>query len=431
MRNPDITRHFGSRMERVNTAGGITLYAHKSILDSGTGFYPDVPWDSFAASTVERFLEHCYQGDYRVPKPVKLPLGAPTSWIVDGDGCAHRVSHTLTGHLPRCQFVNGRAVPQDNHHSCCFCVTIQDHDAAEGSDTEDDDDKDRYGSSGHPHGLDYFEVFLAHAELYILSQTQGRSSLTALCLGRLRETLEKAAKALVRPRFANNLSDLLFHVYNVYGYSNIKLIDDDQAHDLQNLVLSYGAMHIKETKEECILLMRYGGRVAEGLMEEVANRAISLQSVSKKEMEKIEREKNEREELEREEREREMKRREREREKEEREMEIVRERQMEMEMEKIEREKNEREEREREEREREELEREEREREMKRREREKEEMEMGRERQMEMEKPLAQAGKRARKKARKEAQRTEEEKKNQAWLEKSSGWLEENQGWFE
>ncbi|KAG0641292.1 hypothetical protein HOY80DRAFT_902604, partial [Tuber brumale] len=263
MRKPNITPYFRGEMEPINTADGLTLYVHKGVIDSRTGSFLDTPWDRFAASTVERFLEHCYQGDYRVPKPVELPLGTPTSWIVDGDGYAYGVFHTSAGHLPRCQFVKGRTVPQDDHHFCRICVTIQDHDAAEGSDTEDDDDKDCFGSSGHPHCLDYFVVFFAHAELYILSQTQGRSSLTALCLDRLREALDKAAKALVRPRFANNLSDLLFHVYNVYGYSNIKLIDGDQAHDLQNLVLSYAAMHIKEIKEECSLLMRYGGGVAE------------------------------------------------------------------------------------------------------------------------------------------------------------------------
>ncbi|KAG0641294.1 hypothetical protein HOY80DRAFT_1039560, partial [Tuber brumale] len=245
-------------MEPINTADGLTLYVHKGIIDSKTGLHPDIPWDSFAASTVERFLEHCYQGDYRVPKPVKLPLGAPTSQIVDDEGYTYGVFHTSAGHLPCSRFVKGRVVPQEVQHFCRICVTIQ----ADGG-------KDHSGSLGHPHVLDYFEVFLAHAELYILSQTQGRSSLTALCLDRLREALDKAAKAPLRPRFANNLSDLLFHVYNVYGYSNIKLIDGDQAHGLQNLVLSYAAMHIKEIKEECSLLMRYGGRVAEGLMEKM------------------------------------------------------------------------------------------------------------------------------------------------------------------
>ncbi|KAG0130012.1 hypothetical protein HOY82DRAFT_505056, partial [Tuber indicum] len=256
-------------MEQINIAGGITLYVHKGIVDSGTGFSPDVPWDSYAASTVERFLEHCYQGDYRVPKPVKLPLATPTSTVADSDGNANWVFCTAVGHLPRCQIVNGRVVPQDDHHFCS-CVTIQDDDAG-GSDTEYDDYKDPSGSSGHPHGLDYFEVFLAHAELYILAQAQGRSSLTALCLGRLREALDKAAKAPVRPRFAKNLSDLLSHVHGVCGYSNIKLIDNNQARDLQNLVLSYAAMHIEEMQEECNLLMRYGEMV-EDLMKEVAHR---------------------------------------------------------------------------------------------------------------------------------------------------------------
>src|SRR5205807_619406 len=140
------------------------------------------------------------------------------------------------------------------------CVTIEDdayqlynhNEGNEGGDTEDEDDKDDSGSSGHPNGLDYEAVFLGHAELYILSQTQGRSSLTALSLNRLREALDKAAKAPVRPRFANNLSDLLLYVYK---HGNVGLIDDHQAHDLQNLVSSCAAMHIKEMKEECSSLM--------------------------------------------------------------------------------------------------------------------------------------------------------------------------------
>ncbi|KAG0641293.1 hypothetical protein HOY80DRAFT_902605, partial [Tuber brumale] len=339
-------------MEPINTADGLTLYVHKGIIDSRTGSLLDTPWDSFAASTVKRFLEHCYQGDYRVPEPVKLPLGAPTSQIVDDEGHTYGVFHTSAGHLPRSHFVKGQAVPQDDHHLCHICVTIQ----ADGG-------KDDSGSSGNPHCLDYFEVFLAHAELYILSQTQGRSSLTALCLDRLREALDKAAKAPLRPRFANNLSDLLFHVYNVYGYSNIKLIDGDQAHGLQNLVLSYAAMHIKEIKEECSLLMRYGGRVAEGLMEKPAAQASKRVSkkarkeANKREVEKREMEEEEEKEREREERERE-------------------------EMEKMEIEKQEREEREKKEREREAMEKKEREREeremekMVREERDREEREM-------------------------------------------------------
>ncbi|KAG0130013.1 hypothetical protein HOY82DRAFT_650556 [Tuber indicum] len=283
-------------MEELKTADGITLYAHKNILDQGTGSFPDATWGSFTTSTVERFLEHCYHGDYRAPEPIKQPL-----------------SLQAAGPLARRQLVNRRAITQgDNHRSC---VTTQD-DGTEGSDTEDDDaegsgtegddDKDDTGSSGHPDCLDYFGVFYAHAELYILSQTQGRSPLTALCLDRLREVLNKAAKALTRPRFATDLGRLLFYVYE---HDDVKLIDDNQAHNLQNLVSSCVAMHIEEMQEECSLLMRNGGKMAEDLMKEVAHRAINLNSVlkeaEKKEMEKREIEKSEREEMENEQRERE------------------------------------------------------------------------------------------------------------------------------
>ncbi|KAG0130011.1 hypothetical protein HOY82DRAFT_505053, partial [Tuber indicum] len=259
-------------MKELKAADAKTLYAQKGILDLGTDFYPDVPWDSFASSTVKRFLEYCNKGDYRVPRPVRLPLATPTISVVRNDGHADGVFRTAGGHPPRGQSINGRVVPQNDHLFCSSCATIKDDDA-EGSYTGDDS-----GSSGNPHGSDYFAVFLAHAELYILSQTQGRSWLEVLCLDRLREAIEKAAMAPVRPRFAKNLSDLLSHVYNVYRCSNIKLIDNNQAQDLQNLVSSYAAMHINEIKEECSLLMRYGGEMAEDLVEEVANRAMSLQS---------------------------------------------------------------------------------------------------------------------------------------------------------
>ncbi|KAG0130016.1 hypothetical protein HOY82DRAFT_650565 [Tuber indicum] len=148
---PNITSHFRGRVEELKTADGIALYAYKSILDQGTGSCPDTPWDSFTTSTVERFLEHCYQGDYNSPKPVKLPLATPTSSVADDDEHADGVFHTGASPLPR--------------------FTTQD-DAAEGSDTEDDDETDDSRLSGHPNFLDYSKVFFAHAELYILSQTQ-------------------------------------------------------------------------------------------------------------------------------------------------------------------------------------------------------------------------------------------------------------------
>ncbi|KAG0641289.1 hypothetical protein HOY80DRAFT_919176 [Tuber brumale] len=227
-------------MGQFKTAEGTTLYAHKSILDSGTELRPGAPWDNFTTSTVERFLDYCYQGDYRAPKPAKLPLATPTSSVV--------------------------------------------------SDIENDDDRDNFGLSGHPNGLDYFEVFFAHAELYILSQIQGRSSLAALCLDRLREALDRAANAPIRPRFATNLSRLLSYVYE---HDNVKLIDDNQAHDVQSLALSCAAMHMVDMKEEYSLLMKSGGKIAEDLMKGVVDRAISLDSALRMEMEKKEAEKKE------------------------------------------------------------------------------------------------------------------------------------------
>ncbi|KAG0641284.1 hypothetical protein HOY80DRAFT_744632 [Tuber brumale] len=291
MSKPNIISHFRGGMEQLKTADGTTLYAYKSILDSGAGFCPDSPWGSFTTPTVERFLEHCYQGDYSSPKPAKLPLATPTSSLADGDG----VFHIAAGHLFCPTFANGQPAPQDGRHVCSFCVSIQDHDAeadegnngdgAEVSDTEYGDDKDDSGPSGHPDGLDYFEVFFAHAELYILSQTQGRSPLTALCLERLHTALEKAAKAPIRSRFATNLSHLLLYVYE---HNNVKLIDDNRAHDIQNLASSYAAIHIEDTKEECSLLMRHGGKMAEDLMKGVADRAIDLNRVLEMEMQKME-----------------------------------------------------------------------------------------------------------------------------------------------
>ncbi|KAG0130014.1 hypothetical protein HOY82DRAFT_592256 [Tuber indicum] len=299
-------------MEQLKTADGITLNVHKSILDPGTGSCPDVPWGSFSTSTVERFLEHCYRGDYSAPKPIKLPFATPTNSVDDRDEHADGVSHAAADYLPRCQLLDKRVVPEDTHYFNCSCLAIEDSgdkislrglnkygqgkddhtkddgskgDDTEGNDTEGEDDSDDSGSSGHPNGLDYFIVFLTHVELYILSKIQRRSSLTSLCLNRLREVLGKAAKAPVRPRFANNLSHLLFYAYNFYQCSGVRLVDD-QAHELQNLVSSYAAMHIEEMKVECSSLMRHGGKMAEDLMNEVANRVINLGSVSKKEMEK-------------------------------------------------------------------------------------------------------------------------------------------------
>ncbi|KAG0130018.1 hypothetical protein HOY82DRAFT_563174 [Tuber indicum] len=294
MSKPNITRHFRGGMEELKTADGITLYAYKSVLGQGTGPCLNTPWECFTTSTVERFLEHCYQGDYSPPKPAKLPLATPTSSVVDADGHAIGVFHTAAGYLPCCQFANRRAAPQGDHHFCCSCIATQEdyteedegnkYDGVDGSDTEYADDKDDSGSSGHPHGLDYSEVFFTHAELYILSQTQGQSSLAALCLDRLRTALDKAAKAPVRPRFSTNLSRLLSYAYE---HNNVRLIDDNQAHDLQNLASSCAAMHIKDMKEECSSLMRHGGKMAEDLMKEVADRAINLDSVLEMEMEEM------------------------------------------------------------------------------------------------------------------------------------------------
>ncbi|CUS09171.1 unnamed protein product [Tuber aestivum] len=191
-------------MVQLETVDGTALHAHADVLDSGHGIRTDTPWNSFKTSTVERFLEYCYQGDYSAPKPAKPLLATPTSSVDDRD--------------------------------------------SEDSDTEDDT------VLRHPDGLDYGEVFFSHAELYVLSQTQKRSSLTALCLNRLHKALDKAGTVPVRPQFANNLSDLLFYVYE---HSNVGLIDDQQAHGLQNLVSSCAAMHIKEMREECNLLMRW------------------------------------------------------------------------------------------------------------------------------------------------------------------------------
>ncbi|CAZ80491.1 unnamed protein product [Tuber melanosporum] len=300
MSKPNITRHFRGGMEELKTADGITLYAYKSVLGQGTSPYLNTPWECFTTSTVERFLEYCYQGDYSPPKPAKLPLATPTSSVVDADGNAIGVFQTAAGHLPCCQLANRRAAPQGDHHLCCSCIAIQEddteedegskYDGVDGSDTEYADDKDDSGPSRHPHGLDYFEVFFTHAELYILSQTQGQSLLAALCLNRLRTALEKAAKAPVRPRFPTNLSRLLSYAYE---HNNVRLIDDNQAHDLQNLASSCAAMHIKDMKEECSSLMGRGGKMAEDLMKEVADRAISLDSVLEMEMEKMETEKME------------------------------------------------------------------------------------------------------------------------------------------
>ena len=294
-------------MVQLETVEGTTLYVHADILDSGRGVCPDVPWDSFKTSTVERFLEYCYQGDYSFPKPVKVPLATPTSSVDDHDEYADSVCHPRTDYLRGCRCVNYRVIPQD-YHDLSDSNTKDDDDTedtvsayessrdddddddddddpeyedGEDSDTEGDDDKGGSGSSEHPGGLDYGAVLLAHAELYILAQHQGRSPLTLLCLSRLRKALDQAAKASVRPRFASNLSDLLLYVYE---HGNVTLIDDHKMHDLQNTVSSCAAMHIKEMKEEFSSLMRCGGKLAEDLMKEVVDRVISLENVSKERM---------------------------------------------------------------------------------------------------------------------------------------------------
>ncbi|PWW76976.1 hypothetical protein C7212DRAFT_363338 [Tuber magnatum] len=334
MGRPDIASRFKGKMMQIDTVDGAALHAHVDVLDSGRGVRTDTPWNCFKTSTVERFLEYCYQGDYSVPKPAKPLLATPTSSVYDRDN----------------------KEDEDNKED--------DDDRA--SDIADSDTEDDTGPSGHPNGLDYRAVFFTHAELYVLSQTQRRSSLTALCLNRLRGALDMAAKAPVRPRFASNLSDLLLYVYE---HSNVGLIDDQQAHDLQNLVSSCAAMHIKEMREECSLLMRCGGKMAEDLMKEVVCRVVGLEIMLKKEKEKKERERRERKEKEaKERREKEEEEKER-REKEEKEKEENERK----EQEKIERrEREEIERREREERER--MEREERER-MEREERERKEKE--------------------------------------------------------
>jgi len=242
---------------------------------------------------VERFLEYCYQGDYSFPKPVKVPLATPTSSIDDYDEYADSVCHPRTDYLRGCRCVNYRVTPQDysdlsdsttkdddTEDAASAYESGRDDDGIEYEDVTDteDDDQDDSGLSGHPNGLDYGAVFLAHAELYILSQNQGRSSLTLLSLNRLRKALDQAAKAPVRPRFANNLSDLLLYTYE---HANLSLVDDQKAHDLQNLVSSFAAIHIKEMKEEFGSLMRCGGKMAEDLMKEVVDRVISLEGVSR------------------------------------------------------------------------------------------------------------------------------------------------------
>jgi len=283
--------HFRGRVVQLETVEGTTLYVHADILDSGRGVCPDVPWDSFKTSTVERFLEYCYQGDYSCPKPVKVPLATPTSSVDDHDEYADSVCHPRTDYLRGCRCMNHRVSLQDFLKDCNtedddteYAVSAyessRDDDSPgyyEESDTEGGH-KDDSGSSEHSRGLDYGAVFLAHAELYILSQHQGRSSLTLLCLGRLRSALDQASRTPVRPRFASNMSDLLLYVYE---HANVILIDDHKMHDLQNLVSSWAAMHIKEMKEEFSSLMRCGGKLAEDLMKVVVDRMISLESASK------------------------------------------------------------------------------------------------------------------------------------------------------
>ncbi|CUS11560.1 unnamed protein product [Tuber aestivum] len=232
MGRPNIASRFRGKMVQLETVDGTALHAHADVLDSGQGIRTDAPWDSFKTSTVERFLEYCYQGDYSAPEPVKPLLATPTSSVYGGDDCEDEGNKD-----------DGRV-----------------------GDIEDSDT-----GSGHPDGLDYGEVFFSHAELYVLSQTQRRSSLTTLCLNRLRKALDKAGTAPVRPRFTDNLSDLLLYVYE---HSNVSLIDDQQAHGLHNLVSSCAAMHIKEMKEEYSLLMRCGGKMAEDLMKEVVYRVM-------------------------------------------------------------------------------------------------------------------------------------------------------------
>jgi len=298
MGRPDIASRFRGKVVQLETVEGTTLYVHADILDSGRGVCPDVPWDSFKTSTVERFLEYCYQGDYSFPKPVKVPLATPTSSVDDHDEYADSVCHPRGDYLRGCRCVNYRVTPWDyyEHNDLSDSNTTKEDDTEdvvstyessrdddgiehdEVSDTEDNDQDDDSGLSGHLNGLDYGAVFLTHAELYILSQNQGRSSLTFLCLSRLRKALDQAAKEPVRPRFAENLSDLLLYAYE---HANLSLVDDQKAHDLQNLVSSFAATHIKEMKQEFGSLMRCGGKMAEDLMKKVVDRVISLEGVSK------------------------------------------------------------------------------------------------------------------------------------------------------
>ncbi|KAG0641290.1 hypothetical protein HOY80DRAFT_1135389 [Tuber brumale] len=223
---------FRGGMEQLKTADGITLYVHKSMLDQ------ELVLLRMSREVVSRLLRWSAR---------------PTSSVDDSDEHADGVFHTAADYLPR--------YSDDEINVCKFSEHGHGEggnstrgggngdDGTWGNGTEDNNDKDDSGSSGYRNGLDYFIVFLAHVELYILSQIQRRGSLTALCLDRLREALDKAAKAPVCPQFANNLSHVLFYAYNISECSGVRLVDD-QAHNLQNLVSSYATMHIKEMKGE-------------------------------------------------------------------------------------------------------------------------------------------------------------------------------------
>ncbi|RPA97019.1 hypothetical protein L873DRAFT_1810540 [Choiromyces venosus 120613-1] len=284
---PYIAKRFRGKMVPLQTMDGTTLYVHAGMLDSAPGMSPEVPWDTFRTSTVERYLEYCYQGNYRAPKPAKVPSDTPTS---SADGCYehdHRFwdaesDNESTG----VRIAQGQYASRHNSESWDISSNTEDEDK-EGDDTENDDtevddtegdDKADTPSLRYPNGLDYGRVFLAHAELYILSKTQKKKSLASLCFARLCKAIKKASEEPVRPRFAKNLSDLLLYVYK---HGGVSLVDDCEVCDLQSIVRWRVAEHIEEMKEECSSIMWCGGKLAEDLMKEVVDRVVTLESWSK------------------------------------------------------------------------------------------------------------------------------------------------------
>lgn len=261
------TREFTVHIDFFNRQSETPIPVRPSSQNESTAPTLDLlEWDG---NTVARFVDFLYFGHYQVPSPTQ-PFKETESVILEDDIYQRDV------YTPESVQSNRTETIQSDEAEPAVHPLVPLEEFHEELDTGYNTQKEREAEEKdlelfYPTTCDYEELFLAHAKVYALAQSQGAKILQKLALQRLLTALLTIGSVDPDSPVAINTIDLLRYVYSY----PVPL--ESSKEPMRDMVSHFAALNFPalQSRREMAELMREGGELTSDLMVKVRRRLVN------------------------------------------------------------------------------------------------------------------------------------------------------------